>query len=153
MAVEVGQQAPDFTLRDHNGEKWTLSEKRGSNVVLVFYPLSFSGICTQELKQLTANSEQFANHDAEIVGISVDSKYTQNAFRKAEDLAATLLADFQPRGAVADQYGVFIAEAGIANRGTFVIDKEGKIVEKIVTSVGEARDIDAYLTALRLCPV
>src|SRR5437870_4443332 len=98
MAAELGELAPDFTLRDHNGEKWTLSEKRGKNVVLVFYPLSFSGICTQELHQLTDNAESFAAHDAEVVGISVDSKFVQSAFKKHEKLSATLLADFQPRG-------------------------------------------------------
>ena len=152
MSVEIGDEAPDFTLRDQNNEKWTLSEHRGRNIVLVFYPLSFSGVCTHELHQITDRADKFAVTNAEVVGISVDSKYVQSAFRKAEGLSATLLADFHPRGKVARQYGVFMDEWGYANRGSFVIDKEGRIAHKVVTSPTDARDADEYLTALAACP-
>lgn len=87
------------------------------------------------------------------MGISVDSKFVQKRFKSDEDLNVTLLADFQPRGAVANQYGVYLQDLGFSNRGTFVIDKAGKVAFKVVTSVGEARDPEAYLEALRNCPV
>ncbi len=149
---EVGDEAPDFSLPDQNNHPWTLSEHRGGNVVLVFYPLSFSGSCTSELHELTETGEKFAAAGAEVVGISIDSSYVQHAFKKHEELAATLLADFQPRGAVADKYGVYLGDLGIANLGTFVIDKNGKIAHTVVTSIGEARDTAEYLAALENCP-
>jgi peroxiredoxin len=153
MGVEVGDEAPDFTLRNELNEKWTLSEHRGENVVLVFYPLSFSGVCTHELHQLTDRHDQFDVAGATVVGISVDSKYVQNAFKRDEGLAPTLLADFNPRGKVARKYGVWMEEWGYSNRGTFVIDKEGKVAHKVVTDPNTARDPDEYLQALAACPV
>ena len=152
MAVEVGEEAPDFTLRDDANQKWTLSEHRGGNVVLVFYPLSFSGVCTHELHQLTDAADSFDSAGAEVVGISVDSKYVQAAFKRDEGLRATLLADFNPLGAVARTYGVFMEEWGYANRGTFVIDKDGKVAHKVVTNPTDARDPEEYLAALAQCP-
>ena len=152
-SIEVGQEAPDFTLVDDAGERWTLSEHRGRNVVLVFYPLSFSGTCTKELHALTGEAEKFAGAGAEVVGISVDSKHVQRVFKRDEELKVTLLADFQPRGAVASQYGMFLPDLGFANRGTFVIDKTGKVAFKVVGPLGEVRDPEAYLEALRNCPV
>jgi peroxiredoxin len=145
MAVEIGDLAPDFTLPDENNEKWMLSEHRGRNVDLVFYPLPFSAICTRELHELTDTRDKFDAAGAEIVGISVDSRHVQK-------LQATLLADFLPRGEVAQKYGVFIEQAGIANRGTFVIDRDGKVAPKVITSIGEARDPNEYLKALEACP-
>ena len=151
--VEVGEQAPDFTLVDETGDKWTLSEHRDRNVVLVFYPLAFSRTCTKELKALSGDAEKFAGAGAEVVGISVDSKHVQRAFKRDEKLAATLLADFNPRGAVAQKYGVYLEEFGFANRSTFVIDKRGKVAHVVVSSLGEARDPEEYLSALANCPV
>ena len=149
---EVGDEAPDFTLRDENNEKWTLSEHRGKNLLLVFYPLSFSGVCTYELHEITNRADKFDATNAEVVGISIDSKYVQSAFKKAEGLSATLLADFNPRGEVAQKYGVYIDEWGYANRGSFVIDQDGRIAHKVVTSPSDARDPDEYLAALAACP-
>ena len=151
--IEVGQEAPDFTLVDDTNEKWTLSEHRGENVVLVFYPLSFSGMCTRELRALSGDAEKFAGAGAEVVGISVDSKYVQRAFKRDEQLKATLLADFRPRGAVARKYGVFLEDLDFANRATFIIDRHGKVASVVVTSPGEARNPDDYLAALANCPV
>ncbi len=153
MAVEIGDVAPDFTLVDENGEKVTLSALRGRNVVLVFYPLDFSPVCTKELKDISAVAEQYAARSAEVYGISVDSRWCHAAFKRDEQISAHLLADFQPRGGVAEQYGVYIEEAGIANRGTFVIDAEGRVAHKVVTSPKEARNQDEYLEALSNCPV
>jgi len=153
MGVEIGDIAPDFTLVDENGEKVTLSELRGRNAVLVFYPLDFSPVCTKELKDISAVADRYQAYGAEVYGISVDSRWCHAAFKRDEQISAHLLADFHPKGAVARSYGVFIEEAGIANRGTFVIDAEGRIVEKVVTSPKEARDQEQYLAALANCPV
>ena len=151
--IEVGQEAPDFTLVDDTGERWTLSEHRGRNVVLVFYPLSFSGTCTKELHALTGDAEKFAGAGAEVVGISVDSKHVQRVFKRDEQLKVTLLADFNPRGAVAQEYGVYLPELGFASRATFVVDKHGRVAHVVVTGLGEVRDPDEYLRALASCPV
>jgi mycoredoxin-dependent peroxiredoxin len=153
MGVEIGDIAPDFTLADENGEQVTLSQLRGRNVVLVFYPLDFSPVCTTELRDISSLADRYAAYGAEVYGISVDSRWTHAAFRRDEGLSAHLLADFHPKGAVATTYGVYIDKAGIANRGTFVIDGDGRIVEKIVTSPQEARNQDEYLAALANCPV
>lgn len=153
MSVDVGDLAPDFTLVDETGEKVTLSDLRGHNVVLVFYPLDFSPTCTRELKDIAAVAEKFSAQNAEVLGISVDSRWAHAAFKRDEGLSARLLADFNPRGEVARLYGVYLDEAGIANRGTFVIDREGRVAHKVVTSVGEGRNLDEYLEALAACPV
>jgi len=153
MGIEIGDIAPDFSLADENGEKVTLSELRGRNVVLVFYPLDFSPVCTGELKNITALADRYAAYGAEVYGISVDSRWAHAAFRRDDELSAHLLADFHPKGEVARAYGVYIEEAGIANRGTFVIDAEGRIAYKVVTSPREARDQDEYLAALANCPI
>jgi peroxiredoxin len=153
MNVNVGDPAPDFTLRDQNNDEWTLSAHRGENVVLVFYPLDFSPTCTKELKDLTAVADKYGAAGAEVVGISVDSRWTHAAFKQHEDLAATLLADFHPRGEVARLYEAFLDGPGFATRATYIIDKDGVIAHKVVTSPGEARNQDEYLEALAACPV
>jgi peroxiredoxin len=153
MPAEIGEEAPDFTLTDENGEQFTLSSLHGHNVVLVFYPLAFSGTCTKELLDLTAASDKYDAANAEIVGISVDSPYSLKAFKRDEGLKAKLLADFHPKGDVARKYGAYIEEAGIATRATFVIDKDGKIAHKVVNHPGQARNQEEYLEALENCPV
>jgi peroxiredoxin len=153
MAVEIGDIAPDFTLVDENGDKVTLSELRGRNVVLVFYPLDFSPVCTAELKDIARLADRYRAYNADVFGISVDSRWTHAAFKRDEELSARLLADFHPKGEVARAYGVWIDAAGIANRGTFVIDSDGRVVQKIVTSPKDARNQDEYLEALAACPV
>jgi peroxiredoxin len=153
MSVEVGSEAPDFTLRDENGEEFTLSMLRGQNVVLVFYPLAFSGTCTRELQDLTAAADKYDAANAQVLGISIDSPYALKAFKRDEGLKAKLLADFHPKGDVARKYGAYIEEAGVATRATFVIDKNGLIAHKVVNHPGEARDQEEYLEALASCPV
>jgi peroxiredoxin len=153
MSVEVGSEAPDFTLRDENGEEFTLSSLRGQNTVLVFYPLAFSSICTKELHDISGAAERYRAAGARVLGVSVDSPWTLKAFKRDEDLKAKLLSDFHPKGAVARKYDAYIEEAGIATRATFVIDKDGKVAHKVVTHPGEARNQDEYLEALASCPV
>jgi mycoredoxin-dependent peroxiredoxin len=153
MAVEVGSEAPDFTLRDENGEEFTLSSLRGRNVVLFFYPLAFSSTCTRELHDITGAADRYEAAGAEVIGISVDSPYALKAFKRDEELKAKLLADFHPKGEVAKKYGAYIEDAGIATRATFVIDKDGKIAYKVVNNPGQARNQEEYLEALTNCPV
>ena len=149
MSLIIGDQAPDFSLINQYGETVTLSDFRGKrNVVLVFYPLSFSGICTGELCELRDNFAQFDNADVELLAISVDSKFVQKKFADEEGYKFSVLADFWPHGGVAKQYGVFLEENGISNRATFVIDKSGNLVAKFVTAPGQARSLDEYQRAL-----
>jgi peroxiredoxin len=153
VAVGVGQEAPDFTLRDENGQEVTLSSFRGHNVVLIFYPLAFSSICTRELHDISGAADRYEAANGEVLGVSVDSPYALKAFKRDEGIKARLLSDFHPKGAVARQYGAYIEDAGIATRATFVIDKNGKVAHKVVTHPGEARNQDEYLDALAACPV
>ncbi len=153
MSVEVGSQAPDFTLRNENGEEVTLSSLRGQNVVLVFYPFAFSSMCTKELHDVTGLEQKFGDAHAQVFGVSVDSPFTLKAFRKQENLTPHLLSDFEPKGAVAQQYGAYLDGLGFATRATFVIDKDGKVAWKQVNSPGEARDQEQAVEALAACPV
>jgi mycoredoxin-dependent peroxiredoxin len=153
MSVEIGSEAPDFMLRDENGDEVTLSSLRGRNVVLVFYPLAFSPTCTRELHDISEAADKYQAAGADVFGISVDSPYVLKAFKRDEDLEARLLSDFHPKGAVAKQYEAYIEEAGIATRATFVIDKDGKIAHKVVNHPGQARNQEEYLEALASCPV
>ena len=153
MSVEVGSQAPDFTLRNENGEEVTLSSLRGQNVVLVFYPFAFSSLCTKELHDVTGLEQKFGDAHAQVFGVSVDSPFTLKAFRKHENLTPHLLSDFEPKGAVAQQYGAYLDGLGFATRATFVIDKDGKVAWKQVNSPGEARDQEEAVEALAACPV
>jgi peroxiredoxin len=153
MALKVGDVAPDFTLVDENGEKVALSSLRGQNVVVVFYPLDFSPTCTSELKSIASHKTKYDALKATVLGISVDSKYTHAAFKRDEGLTARLLADFHPKGAVAQQYGVYMDQAGIAKRGTFVIDAKGIIQGVTVQEPGNARDENAYFEALSHCAI
>ena len=116
----------------------------------MFYPLSFTGTCTGELCELRDNIGMFKNDKVELLAISVDSKFTQKKFAEQEGYDFKVLADFWPHGAVAKEYDVFIEEAGIANRGTFVINKDGVLVAKFVTSPGQARSFSDYTKALEL---
>ena len=149
MTLIIGDHAPDFELINQYGETVKLSDFRGKKpVVLVFYPLSFSGICTGELCEIRDNFAKFDKENVELLAISVDSKFVQKQFAEHEGYKFSVLADFWPHGAVAQAYGVFLEEAGISNRATFVINIEGELVAKFVTAPGQARSLDEYDRAL-----
>jgi len=149
MSLIIGDQAPEFELVNQHGETVKLSDFRGHKaVVVVFYPLSFSGICTGELCELRDNIGMFKNDKVELLAISVDSKYVQKQFAEHEGYDFSVLADFWPHGAVAEKYGVFLADAGISNRATFVINKDGEIAAKFITAPGQARSLGEYQRAL-----
>ena len=147
--IDVGQQAPDFELRDATRQPVRLSDYRDKKaVVLVFYPFAFSGICTGELCSIRDDIERFSNDDVETLAVSVDAPFALKAYGEQEGYDFPLLSDFWPHGDVARQYGVFNEQVGAAERGTFVIDKDGTVVYSVHNSIGEARDNEAYLAAL-----
>ena len=128
MAISVGAAAPDFTLKDQSQKEVKLSEFQGNkNVVLIFYPLDWSPVCTNEHTCLVNDMKRFDELDAQVLGISVDSAWSHKAFAEKMGIKYPLLADFQPRGAVAEKYGVFLADKGITGRAIAIIDRSGKI--------------------------
>ncbi|MFF5715469.1 peroxiredoxin [Streptomyces buecherae] len=149
MAVEVGAQAPDFALRTQHGEQVTLSEFRGErNVVLLFYPFAFTGVCTGELRALRDELPTFVNDDVQLLAVSNDSPFSLRVFAEQEGLEFPLLSDFWPHGEASRAYGVFDEEKGCAVRGTFVIDKEGVVRWTVVNGLPDARDLNDYVKAL-----
>lgn len=148
MTATIGQPAPDFDLPSTTGDRISLASLRGHKVVLVFFPFAFTGICTGELCELRDRALDFQPEDATVLGISCDSRQTLQAFATAESLPMTLLSDFWPHGKTATDYGVFVEPVGAANRGTFVIDREGILRWSVVTELGKARDPQEYLKAL-----
>lgn len=149
MTVEVGQEAPDFELPDSEGGKTKLSSYRGQkNVLLVFYPLAFSPICTDEFCALRDINTDLQNVDTEVIGVSVDSRWTLRAWKEFEHFSNKFVADFWPHGAVGKAYGVFNEERGTTIRGTFLVDKEGIIRWLEVNPASEMRDQASWRKAI-----
>ena len=149
MPVEVGTQAPDFTLKNQNNEPVTLSSFRGErNVLLVFYPFAFSGICTGELCQLRDDLSAYEDENVTTLAISTDPFYTLKAWSEKEGFKFDLLSDFWPHGQAAAAYGVFNDKAGMANRGTFLIDATGTVRFAELNEPGQARDQTAWKRAV-----
>ena len=149
MSLDIGQAAPDFTLTNQFGEKVTLSSFQGKkNVVVVFYPYSFTGTCTGELCALRDDLSSFQNENAELLAVSVDSVFVQKVFATQESYNFPVLSDFWPHGAVAQAYGIFDEATGTAQRGTFIIDKAGILRWRVVNGMGDARNTADYKDAL-----
>jgi peroxiredoxin (alkyl hydroperoxide reductase subunit C) len=151
VPIGVGAVAPDFVLKDQNNEEVRLSDFRGRrNVLLVFYPLAFTGTCQGELCSVRDNLSDFVNEDVQVLTVSVDSPYTHKVWADREGYDFPLLADFWPHGAVAQAYGVFNDERGFANRGTFLVDRDGVVRFAEMNEPGQARDQDGWRKALAL---
>ena len=149
MPIEVGAVAPNFVLKDQNNQEVRLSDFRGSRtVLLVFYPLAFTGTCQGELCSVRDNLNDFVNDRVQVLTVSVDSSPAHKVWAEREGYDFPLLADFWPHGAVAELYGVFNAERGFANRGTFIIDKTGVVRFAEENPPGQARDQDAWRKVL-----
>jgi mycoredoxin-dependent peroxiredoxin len=149
MAVEIGEVAPDFELKDQHGAAVKLSGFRGQkNVVLVFYPFAFSGVCTGELCAIRDSFPESDRPDVEVLTVSVDSTFVHKTWADQEGYEFGVLSDFWPHGAVAKAYGVFDEERGVATRGTFIIDKGGVVRWKVVNAIPQARDLADYQKAL-----
>jgi epoxyqueuosine reductase len=125
MPIAVGQPAPDFTLKDQNQKELRLSEFRGKNVLLAFYPLDWSPVCTKEHACFVEDLKSFENLEAQVIGISVDSAWSHKAYAEKMGISYPLLADFEPKGAVASKFGLYLADKGITNRATVIVDKQG----------------------------
>ncbi len=148
--IQAGAQAPDFALRDHGGEKVSLSDLRSEGrVMLAFFPNDFSPICRDQFVQYEPRLDEIAAMGARIVGISVDSHWTHAAFREATGISITLLADFHPKGEVAEAYGAYIAERGHANRSLVLVEPEGTVgwVHESPTPL-EIPSLDLFLQGL-----
>ena len=128
MSLGIGHAAPDFTLKDQNQKEVKLSAFAGKKrVVLVFYPLDWSPTCTNEHACFVNDMKNFETLDAEVLGVSVDSVWSHKAYAEKMGIKYSLLADFQPRGAMSEKYGVYLPEKGITGRSIFIVDKHGKI--------------------------
>ena len=125
--MEVGTPAPEFTLADQDGNEVSLAGLRGSTVVLVFYPMDFSPVCTDQLSIYQEVLGDFRERGAELYGVSVDSAFAHKAFQEKLGLEIPLLSDFQPRGEVAKAYDMFIDERGHNHRGFVVVDPDGTV--------------------------
>jgi mycoredoxin-dependent peroxiredoxin len=150
MSIAVGQTAPDFTLKDQSQKEVKLSDYTGKkSVVLVFYPLDWSPTCTSEHACLVNDMRSFDQLDAEVLGVSVDSVWSHKAYAEKMGIKYPLLADFQPRGAMADTYGVYMADKGITNRAIIIINKDGKVSWTKDYGLGEVPDIKEVAAALQ----
>jgi peroxiredoxin len=149
MSIDVGATAPDFALKDQHGQTVSLSDFRGkSSVLLVFYPWSFSRICTSEMCEIRDALPTLQRGDSQVLAVSCDAMFTQRVYAEQEGLEYPVLSDFWPHGAVASTYGVFDDNLGAAIRGSFIIDKDGVVRWRVVNPVGEARSLGDYQTVL-----
>lgn len=149
MPIEVGAEAPDFVLKNQNNQEVRLADFRGSKAVLLaFYPLTFTGTCQGELCEVQENLSQYQSDTVQVLAVSVDSPYAHKVWADQQGFDFPLLSDFWPHGAVAQEYGVFNDVAGIANRGTFIIDTGGVVRFAEMNMPGEARDQTAWRKAL-----
>lgn len=148
-SIAVGAQAPDFTLDDQHGRPITLSALSGSPVLVVFYPLAFSGVCSGELAELTGLYPRFAEAGTHVLAVSVDSIFALRTWSDREGFPFWLLSDFWPHGAVADTYGVFDHRRGVARRSTFLLDADGVVHWSDHTPVSEPREMNRALEQVR----
>ncbi len=148
MSLFVGDAAPEFSLPDQDRQVVSLAELRGTPVLLVFYPFAFSGICTGELCQLRDELANYTDAGVRVLAVSTDPVFSLKAFKAQEGFDFPLLSDFWPHGATAQAYGVFNDKAGMAVRGTFLIDAEGTIAFAKVNQPGDAREQSGWKDAV-----
>lgn len=147
-AIAAGTSAPDFLLFSTPDQKVGLSDLRGRPVVLVFYPADWSPVCGDQVTLYNEMLDEFGRHEAQLLGISVDGTWCHAAFSQHRRLHFPLLADFEPKGDVARQYGVYRAREGVSERALFVIDREGKVAWSYVSPIGVNPGADGILDAL-----
>ena len=153
MSIAVGQAAPDFTLPNQDKKEVKLAEFAGrKNVVLVFYPLDWSPVCTNEHACFVNDMKQFETLDAEVLGISVDSVWSHKAFADKMGIKYSLLADFHPRGAMSEKYGVYLRDKGITGRAVVIVNKSGKVAwmkDYDIPVVPDVKEIAAVLSQVK----
>src|SRR3954463_9548673 len=149
MPVEIGAPAPEFELKDTAGGTVTLSEFKGKPVLLVFYPFTFTGVCEGELCRLRDDYSGFEERGVQVLAVSCDSRHAQRVWSEQMGYQFPVLSDFWPHGEVARAYGVFNDALGSANRATFVIGKDGKVVDTFASGdLGTPREKASYNAAL-----
>jgi peroxiredoxin len=153
MSIQVGQAAPDFTLLDSDKNKVTLSEQKGQNVLLLFFPLAFTGVCTTELCNIRDNIAVYNSSNAKVFGISVDSPFTLGKFKEEQKLNFSLLSDFNKN--VSASYGAlyetFVLDLkGVSKRSAFVVDKDGIVrYAEVLESAGDLPNFEAIQNTLK----
>ena len=150
VAIEIGQQAPEFEMKATTGDTVALSQFRGDkSVALVFYPFTFTGVCHGELCELRDDLSAFEDAGVQVLGVSCDPAPAQARWAEEEGFGFPVLSDFWPHGEVARAYGVFNEAVGCANRGTFLINPEGVVVDVFTTpDLGTARPQSRYHEAI-----
>ena len=147
-ALPPGAQAPEFALPSTPDQKVLLSDFRGRPVILAFYPADWSPVCGDQMSLYNEVLPEFKRHGAELLGISVDGAWCHAAYRQHRNLHFTLLSDFEPKGEVARQYGVYRKQDGVCERALFVLDKDGRVHWSYVSPIGVNPGADGILTAL-----
>jgi len=150
--LPAGTQAPDFTLNSKPDQKISLSALRGKPVILAFYPADWSPVCGDQMALYNEVLPEFNKYGAELLGVSVDGAWCHRAFSEARKLRFPLLADFEPKGAVAQKYGAYRDGDGITERALFVIDKNGVIAWSYCSPIGVNPGADGILQALEELP-
>ena len=147
--LQKGDKAPEFELFSTPDQKLKLSELKGRRVILAFFPADWSPVCSDQMALYNEMLKLFHKQNAELLGISVDSKWCHLAFSQSRNLHFPLLADFEPKGDVARKYGVYNTEEGESNRALFVIDEEGVITWSYLSPTGMNPGADGILDALQ----
>jgi peroxiredoxin len=147
--IKIGAIAPDFTLKDQDGNPVTLSNFRGKKVVLSFHPLAWTGVCQEQMLTLERNFEKLARMNAVALGISIDTVPTKKAWAKSLGIEKTrLLSDFWPHGEVSRKYGLFLEDEGFARRANVVVDEQGKVIFAKEYNIDTAPDMDEVLAVV-----
>ena len=148
MTIETGIDAPEFDLQVHGSDRVRLADFRGRrNVLLVFHPTSYTDICADEAQDLEENLASFESADTEVILVSCDAAPVRQAWKRELGLSYTLASDFWPHGQAARAYGVFDEETGASTRGTFLIDRDGKVIWTLV------HDADTRRAAIAEAPL
>lgn len=151
-ALQPGTTAPNFTLRTAPDQSVSLDQFRGNPVILLFYPADFSPVCGDEVSLYNEILPEFQRLNAEVIGISVDGVWCHLAFSKHKNLHFPLLSDFEPKGNVAQKYGVYRKNDGVTERALFLVDKDGIIRYSYVSPIGVNPGADGILKALESLP-
>lgn len=146
--LNPGVAAPDFTLHVTPDQKISLSDFQGKPLIIIFYPADWSPVCSDEMTIFNELLPEFRKHQAELVGISVDGYWCHTAFAKHNHFHFPLLADFEPKGAIAKKYGAYREKEGVCERALFLVDKNGSIAWSFLSPVGENPGADGVLEAL-----
>jgi len=148
VALDIGQPAPAFSLRNQHGETVSLADFAGRNLVVVFYPWAFSGVCTGELAEIQRELATLQNDSSDVIAISCDAMYSLRVFADRDGLTFSLLSDFWPHGEVAAGFGIFNQKLGISERATFILDGSGVVRWQTQNEIPDARDLADYREVL-----